>query len=99
MRLISLGDSYRPLVHDILKSVTILTVIEVIQFLRKGEPLWDKVFVRQALYNLTGIIVFYLLIDPIVGSSGEPCCSLRKLVGLESKPQPIVVVETPAKKE
>lgn len=97
MRLISLGDSYKPLVHDILKTATILMVVEVIQFLRKGDPLLDKVFVRQVLYNMAGIIVFYLLIDPIVGSAGEPCCSLRDLVGLGRPAAPAPAPEAPKK--
>ena len=99
MRLISLGAEYKPLVHDILKTATILMVIEVIQYLRKGDALLDKVFVRQVLYNMAGIVVFYLLIDPVVGSAGEACCSLRKIVGLEPVPEPVEEEKEEPKKE
>ena len=43
MRLISLPEEYKPIIHDVLKTATILMVVEIIQFLRKGDPLLDKV--------------------------------------------------------
>ena len=82
MRLIQLGDDYKPLIHDIVKTCTILLVIEVIQFMRKGQPLFDNVFIRQTLYNLAGICVFYMLVDPVIGATGDACCSLRKMLKL-----------------
>ncbi len=86
MRLISLGDSYKPLIHDILKTATIMMVIEFIQFFMNKDPILDKVFRRNILYQLGGLVVFYLLIDPVIGSAGEPCCSLRSMIGIGAAP-------------
>lgn len=95
MRLITLGNYYEPLVHDILKTLTILAVIEVVTHIRTGDKLLDKAFIRQTLYNLAGVVVFYLLVDPVIGSAGSPCCSLRKIVGMEKKVPVTTAVETP----
>lgn len=75
MRLIELGENnpYTPLIHDLLKNLTILMVIELLQFLFIRDPLLDKLFIQLVSFTLLGNIVYYLFVDKIIGA-GKQCC-------------------------
>lgn len=80
-RLIELknAEAYKPLVADFLKTITILLVVELMLWGFNKDPLMDKLFVRLTLYNLIGIVVYYMFVDKIIGV-GKGCeCPLPKI--------------------
>ena len=77
-RLIDLGDThdFHPLINDIIKTLTVLLVTEIMGYFFNHEDLLDKVFIRILVYSLIGHVVFYLVIDKLVGS-GPTCCHIN----------------------
>ncbi len=80
MRLITLPEKYNPLVHDILKTATILFVMEIVLFFKTKDPVLDRVFIEQVGYYIGALTIFYLIVDPVIGSGPGPCCSIRDMV-------------------
>jgi type IV secretory pathway TrbL component len=77
-RVFELGDNdFKPLIHDVVKTSTILLVTEILLFFFNKDPILDKIFVRMTLYTLAGTIVFHTIGDKIIGS-GPTCCHLMK---------------------
>lgn len=56
------------LIHDLVKNATILAVIELLQKIFINDPLLDKIFINMFIYTLVGNLVYYLVVDKIVGS-------------------------------
>jgi hypothetical protein len=83
MRIISLDPKYTALIHDLIKTATILLVVEAIQTLVLGEKFLDNAFTRTIIDQLIGIMLFHLVVDGIIGA-GPECCHINKL--LESEP-------------
>ena len=77
-RVFDFGDNhdFQPLIHDILKTLTILLVVETMLYLFNRDPLLDKIFVSMLLYILTGTIIYHLFTDKLIGG-GPTCCHLR----------------------
>jgi hypothetical protein len=65
-------NGFRPLVHDLLKTLSTLAVIETLLFLFNSDPLLDKIFVRLTLYNIIGLFFFYFVVDKLIGM-GSSC--------------------------
>jgi len=80
-RLIEINDgaNFKPLIHDVLKTLSILLVVEMMMFYFNKDPLLDKIFVRMTIYNLIGVSVYHLFIDKIIGT-GPTCCNLTDLL-------------------
>ena len=74
-RLFDLGEDnpYTPLIHDLLKNITILIVIEILQFFIIKDPLLDKLFIQLIAFTLLGNLLFYLVVDKVIGA-GPTCC-------------------------
>lgn len=85
MRIINLNPKYTALIHDLLKTATVLIVVEIIQFMILGQPLFDSSFTRTALHQLIGLVVFYIFVDSVIGAGNE-CCHINKLLEEEPKP-------------
>lgn len=76
MRVIQLADNgFKPIVHDLTKTLSTLFVIEVFLYLFNSDPLMDKIFLRLTLYNIIGLFFFYFVVDKVIGM-GETCCPL-----------------------
>lgn len=89
MRLINLNNNYSPLVHDMIKTATVLLVVEFIQFYFLGQKFLDSSFTRTAVHQLIGLAVFYFVVDGVVGAGAKPCCAV---VG-EAEPEAAVQVQ------
>lgn len=73
------AQAYQPLVADVLKTLTILLVVELMLWSVNKDPLMDKVFVRLTLYNLLGIIMYHMVVDKVIGV-GKGCeCPFPKV--------------------
>jgi hypothetical protein len=79
MRLLNIDTQYSPIIQDLLKTATILIVVEMIQYFVLNQPLFDISFTRTAIQQLIGIVVFYLVVDGVVGA-GPECCNIPKLI-------------------
>lgn len=84
MRIINLDAKFTPLIHDLIKTATILLVVETIQTVFLGQKFLDNDFTRTALQQIVGVLVFHLIVDGIVGA-GPECCHLNKL--MEAEPE------------
>ena len=64
MRMINLPyPNHVPMVHDLIKNTVILLVIEFLQFIIIGEPIFDKLFLIMLAFTIIGNLVYYLLVD------------------------------------
>ena len=76
MRVFNIDSKYAPLIGDLIKTATVLLVVEFIQYYFLGQKFLDSSFTRTALHQLIGLSVFYLVVDGVVGAGKAPCCSL-----------------------
>jgi hypothetical protein len=76
MRVIQLKDNgFKPLVHDLIKTMSTLVIIEALLYMFNSDPLLDKIFVRMMVYNIIGLFFFYFIVDKLIGM-GDSCCHL-----------------------
>jgi Ca2+-dependent lipid-binding protein len=73
-------NDFEPLINDVLQSLSILLIIEVMSYFFSNDKLLDKAFVRLTMYNIVGIMVYHLFINKLIGS-GPTCCHLNNLYG------------------
>lgn len=89
MRLIQFPDKgFQPLIHDVIKTLSTLFIIETLLYTFNSDPLLDKIFVRMTIYNLIGLFFFYLVVNKIIGV-GDVCCSLSGTKGEETDTDPM----------
>lgn len=70
MRLINLQyPNYVPLIHDLIKNISIIFIIEILQYIFIQDPLLDKVFLR-ILFTIIGNLVYYLIVDRYLIGAG-----------------------------
>jgi len=74
---INVEANYAPLVNDLIKTATILLVIELVQFVLKmggkNARLFDNVFVKTVAFQVVGLVLYYLVVDKyITGANVAP---------------------------
>lgn len=77
MRLIELGlnNPYTPVIHNVLKKITVLLVVEFMKYFIQFDPLFDTVFLRVTLFSIVGYIIYFFGVDKLIGA-GKLCCPL-----------------------
>ena len=86
MRLIQLQENnFQPLIHDVIKTLSTLFVIEMLLYTFNSDPLMDKIFVRMTVYNLIGLLFFYFVVNKIIGT-GDVCCTFMDTKPDEAEP-------------
>lgn len=84
-RLFDLGaDSYAPLFNDLIKSLTIIGVIEFAQRYVLPERYLDAVYIYMMLFIMVGQVVYHLIMNKLIGA-GPPSTISSPFLGLMEK--------------